>query len=150
AEDGALVGGGHVAARPVLGAADRSAAAVEHDHEAGQVLVDAAQAVSRPAAQAGVAAQHAAGVHHQHGRAVLGGLGVHGVQEGDVTDAARQVREQVADELAALAVLPESPLWTDDAALIAVAAAPEGPHRDSAAIEAVEARLVVEGIDLAG
>ena len=52
AEDRALVGGRHVAARPVLGAADRAAGRVEHHDEAGQVLVHAPQAVVDPRAQA--------------------------------------------------------------------------------------------------
>ena len=54
AQDRALVGGRHVAARPVLGPADRPAGVVEHDDEAGQVLVLAAQAVVDPRAQAGM------------------------------------------------------------------------------------------------
>ncbi len=49
--------GRHVAARPVLGAADRPAAGVEHHDEAGQVLVHAAQAVVHPRAQARAAAE---------------------------------------------------------------------------------------------
>ena len=86
-EDRALVGGRHVAARPVLGPADRPAGLVEHDHEAGQVLVLAAQAVGDPRAEAGVAAEDPAGVHHQHRRAVDRRLGVHRVDERDVVDA---------------------------------------------------------------
>lgn len=56
AEDGALKGRRHVAARPVLGAADRAAGAVEHHHEARQVLVLAAQAVGHPRAKTGMPA----------------------------------------------------------------------------------------------
>ena len=60
-----------------------------------------------------------------------------------------EVREQVADPLAALAVLLELPLRPDDAALVLLAAAAERLDRDRLAVEAVELRLVVEGIDVA-
>ena len=60
-----------------------------------------------------------------------------------------QVREQVADPLAALAVLLELPLRPDDAALVLVAAAAEGLHRGSSCRPAVQLRLVVEGVDVA-
>jgi hypothetical protein len=48
------------------------------------------------------------------------------VQEGNVIHAGRQVREQIADPLAALSVLLEAPLGPDDAALVLVPAAAEG------------------------
>ena len=118
AEHRAGVGGRHVAARPVLGAADRPAGAVEHHDEAGQVLVHRAEAVVHPRAQRRAAALQLAGVHHQHGRAVDRRLGGHRVQERDVVDALAEVREQVADPFAALAVLVELPPRLDDAALV--------------------------------
>ena len=52
----------------------------------------------------------------------------------------RQVREQVADPLAALAVLLELPLRPDDAALVLVPAAAEGLDGDRLAVERVELR----------
>ena len=48
AEDGALVDGGHVAAGPIFCAGDGAAGGIEHDDEAWEVLVDAAQAVVDP------------------------------------------------------------------------------------------------------
>ncbi len=54
-QDGCLERRGHVAARPVLGAADRPPLAVEHDDEAGQVFVFAAESIGDPRAQAGMA-----------------------------------------------------------------------------------------------
>ena len=150
AEDRALVLGRHVAARPVLGAADRPAARVEHDDEAGQVLVHAAQAVVDPRAEARAAGEDLARVHLQHRRAVDRRVGGHRVQEGDVIDARGQVREQVADPLAALAVLLELPLRPDDPALVLLAAAAEGLHLHGLAVQAVQLRLVVERIDVAG
>ena len=88
AQQRALISGRHVAARPVLGAADRAAAGIEHHDEAGQVLVDAAQAVVDPRAQRGAAAEDAARVHLQHGRAVDRRIGGHRLDEGDVVDVA--------------------------------------------------------------
>ena len=55
AQDGCLERRGHVAARPVLGPADRPPLAVEHDDESGQVLVFAAESIRDPGAQAGMA-----------------------------------------------------------------------------------------------
>ena len=149
AQHGALVDGGHVARAPVLGAADGAAGRVEHHHEPRQVLVDRAEPVVHPAAERGRPAEQLAAVHHQHGAAVDGALGVHALDERDVVDAGGQVGEQVADPRAALAVLPEVPLGTDDAALVAVAAAALGLHLDGLAVEPVELGLVVEGVDMA-
>ena len=148
AQHRALEAGRHVAARPVLGAADRPAGRIEHDHEAGQVLVDAAEAVVHPRAETRVAGEDFARVHLQHGRAVNGRIGRHRVKKGDVVHAGRQVGEEVADPLAALAVLLELPLRPDDAALVLLAAAAEGLDGDGLAVEVVELRLVVEGVDV--
>ena len=93
-EHGRLKSGRHVAARPVLRAADRTAGPVEHHHEARQVFVFASQAVVDPGAQAGVSREQASRIHHQHGRAMDRRLGIHRVNEGDVVDTRRQVREQ--------------------------------------------------------
>ena len=150
AEDRTLIGRRHVAARPVLGAADRPAGRVEHHHEAGEVLVDAAEPVVDPRTQTGAAGQDLAGVHLEHGRAVDRRVGRHRVQEGDVVDAGGQVREQVADVLAGLAVLLELPLRPDDPALVLLAASAERLDGDRLAVELVELGLVVEGVDLAG
>src|SRR5690349_21680757 len=70
------------------------------------------------------------------------------MEEGHVIDAGGQVREQVADPLAALAVLLELPLRPDDAALVLVPAAAERLDGNRLAVERVELRLVVEGIDV--
>lgn len=146
---GPLVGGGHVAARPVLRAGNRPAGRVEHDHETGQVLVHASQPVVHPRAQTGTAGEDPAGVHLQHGRAVDGRIGGHRVDEGDVVDAGGQVGKEIADPLAALAILLELPLRPDDATFVPLAAAAERFDRHGLAIEFVELGLVFEGIDLA-
>ena len=150
AEDGALIARGHVAAGPVFRAADGAAGGVEHDDEAGEVFVDAAEAVVDPRAEAGAAGLHFAGVHLEHRGAVDGRIGDHGVDERDVIDAGAEVGEEIADELAALAVGLEGPLGSDDAAFVLFAAAAEGFHGNSFAVEFVEFGLVLEGIDLAG
>src|SRR6185437_9294364 len=61
-----------------------------------------------------------------------------------------QVREEVADPLAALPVLLELPLRPDDPPRVLVAAAAERLHGDRLAVQAVQLRLVVEGVDVAG
>src|SRR5437773_1967297 len=65
-------------------------------------------------------------------------------------NAAGDVREEVGDVLTALAVLFELPLRPDDAAFVLVPAAAEGFDGDRLAVERVELRFVVEGIDVAG
>ena len=150
ADDDPLVRGRHEARGPVLRPRDRPAGLVEHDHEARHVLVDRAEAVGHPRAETRVPGQHAAGVHHEHRRAVDGAFGVHGVDEADVIDAGADVGEEVRDVLAALAVLLELPLRADDAALVLVPAPAEGLDGNRLAVEGVQGRLVVEGLDLAG
>src|SRR5579864_4851132 len=65
AEQGALLGGGHVSGGPVGSAADGAAARVGHDYETGQILVVGTEAVAEPGAQAGLADGDVAGVHLQ-------------------------------------------------------------------------------------
>ena len=115
-----------------------------------QVLVDGAEAVVDPRSQAGRTAEHLARIHHQHRRAMQRRVRGHRVQEGDVVDAGRHVREEVGDPLAALSVLLEVPLGPDDHALALGTATTPGLDFDGLAIQRVELRLVVEGIDLAG
>jgi hypothetical protein len=145
----AFVVSGHVAGRPVLGAADRPAAGIEHHAEARQVLVHGAETVVYPRPQARSAAEDFAAVHLQHGRAVLRRVGGHRVDECDVVDAAADVREQVADPLAALAVLLELPPRLDDAALVLLAATAGSLHLDGLVVHADHAGLIVERVDLA-
>lgn len=95
-------------------------------------------------------AENASGVHHEHGRAVNGRIGRHGVDEGDIVDFLSQAGEQVTDPFAACAVLPEFPARFHDATLIAMPAATEGLHFDGFAIHSIHAGFVIEGIDLAG
>ena len=59
------------------------------------------------------------------------------------------MREQVADALTAFAVLLEIPFRSDDASLIAMAAATERFDRDRFAVKRIELRLVIERIDMA-
>ncbi len=72
------------------------------------------------------------------------------MDEGNVVDMLREVRKQVRNVLAALPVLLELPFRTDHPALVLLAAATEGLHIDGLAVERVELRLVVEGVDVAG
>jgi hypothetical protein len=76
-------------------------------------------------------------------------VGGHRVQEGDVVDLLTEMREQVADVLAALAVLFELPARLNDAAPVLVAAAPKGLDLHGLVVAAIHLRLVVERVDLA-
>src|SRR5262249_55048700 len=89
-----------------------------------------------------------AAVHHQHRRAVDRRLGVHRVHKGDIVHAGGEIRKEVADPLAAAAVLLELPLRADDAALVLVPGSAERLDGDRLAIERIELRLVVEGVNV--
>ena len=78
-----------------------------------------------------------------------GRVGRQRVQEGDVVDAATDVREKIAHPFSTLSIALEVPLGAHHAPLVALAAAAEGLHRDGLAVQGVELRLVVEGVDMA-
>ena len=65
AEHRPLKGGRHVSSRPVSGAGDRPAARIEHDDEAGEIVVFAPQAVGEPASQRRMPLENPPGVHLQ-------------------------------------------------------------------------------------
>src|SRR5262249_9083491 len=60
-----------------------------------------------------------------------------------------QVREQVADIFAALAILLEVPFRPNDASPVTMTAASEGAHVNGLSVEAIHIGFVVERIDLA-
>ena len=105
AQQRALVGRRHVATRPVFRPRNRSAGGIEHDDEAREVFIHAAEAVVDPRAEAGRPRLDLAGVHLQHRRPMDRRVGSHRVEKGDVVHMRRDVREQLAHPLAALAVL---------------------------------------------
>ena len=150
AEDCALVARGHVAARPVFGTADGASGLVEHDDVAGQILVHGAKSVVDPRTKRGSSAEEVAGVHHQHCGAVDGRVGRHGVNEGDVVHVLGKVGKKSGDCFAALSVLLEVPFRADDAALLFVAAAPEGFDVHGFAVQRVQFGFVVEGVHVTG
>src|SRR5208337_2340479 len=77
-------------------------------------------------------------------------VGIHGMDERDVIDAGRQVREDVGDVLATLAVLAKGPFRPNDSSLVLLAAAAERLDLDRLAVQPVEYGLVVERVDMAG
>ena len=119
AEKGALVGGRHVAAGPVLGPADRAAGRVEHDDEAGQVLVDGAQAVVDPRAQAGAAADRILPEFIcSMAEPWIGESAVIEWRKAMSSTQVARLGNRSLRLLAALAVLLELPFRADDAALV--------------------------------
>src|SRR5439155_10052148 len=107
-EDGGLVGGGEEAGVEVIEAARRNQAAVE-DYEAGEVFGFGAQAVGDPCAHAGPALRARAGVEEVVGGGVLGKVGSHGADEGEVIGARGDVGEEIGDGQAGFAVVFELP-----------------------------------------
>ena len=147
--NGRLVSGRHVAAAPVLGATDRPASRIEHDHESGQVLVRRTQAIVRPRTEARAATENLSRVHHQHRRAMDRRVGGDRMDEGDIIDAGGQVREQRGNPLSTFAVLGELPRRLDDPALVLVSAAAKRLHVDYLIVHAFHGGLVVKRIDVA-
>jgi hypothetical protein len=80
----------------------------EH-HEAGKVLVFAAQAVEEPGAEAGTGESLLARVHLKAGAVVIDVVRDHRADEAKIVHASGDVREQFADGRAALAVAREAP-----------------------------------------
>ena len=81
----------------------------QHD-ERRQVLVLAAQSITEPRAHAWPAGLLEAGLDERDRRVVIDRLGVHRLDDGDVVDDLRGVREKLADPGAGLAVLGEREL----------------------------------------
>ena len=78
-----------------------------HDDESRQVLVERAQSVGSPGAQARPAGDLVARLGEGDGRFVVDGVGVHAADETHFVDHLGRVRQQFADPHAALAVLGE-------------------------------------------
>ncbi len=93
--------------RATRSACRRAAFRAVHHHEAGQVLVLAAQPVGHPGAHARPALQEHAGVHLQHGRRVIVRLRVAGIDERHVVHVLRHVRKDLRHPRAGFAVLLE-------------------------------------------
>ena len=91
---------------PVRGVAlgQAATARVAHHDEAGQVLALAAQAVSHPRAHARKTHPRQTRVHHKQSWRVIVRLCISGVDEGHLVDVFAQVREDLRDHLAALAL----------------------------------------------
>ncbi len=109
ADEGALVEGGQPAVGEVLLLEGGQAAGVGEHHVGGQVVRLAAEAVGEPGAEGGPAGGDAPGVHGVEALGVVADAGGHGADEGDVVHDLGEVREQLADLHAALAMLLELP-----------------------------------------
>ena len=117
----------------------------EHD-VAGQVLVLGAEAVGEPRAERRTADLDVAGVHHQHRRLVVRDVGVHRADHADVVGARADVREELADLEAALAVALERERRLHQRAGLALGR--DGAARQRLAVVLVEHRLRIEAVDL--
>ncbi len=89
---------------PVFGVLDRKAAGAHRD-EAGEVLVLGPQAVQDPGPDARPGLHRVAAVHQHQRRLVIGHLGVHRADDGDVVDVLSRAGENLAHLDPAFAVL---------------------------------------------
>ena len=131
--------------------------AVLHHHESRHVPVLRPQPVGHPRTEAGVALYGIARVHKDLSGGVNRRIGVHRVDERDVVDHFRQVREDLADPRAALAIALEREHRRNDArvgvVLLRVQAfqvflGEDFPCQFSSVL--LQKRLVIERLKLAG
>ena len=126
----------------------------DHHDERRQVVVERAQAVRRPRAEARPAGDLVAGLHERDRRLVVDRLGVHAADEAQVVDHLRRPRQQLADPHAALAVLLELVLRRRDREAGLAAGHRREPlaHADRVGqvlvVPLVHHRLVVEQVHL--
>ena len=96
----ALESAGQEAAAPVVIekelAARFAAIAGGHDHERGQIIRFAAQAVGKPGPQAGPARNLGARQEEGHARGMIDGFGVHAAHQADVIGKGADVRQHLA------------------------------------------------------
>ena len=109
-DHGALVDRRQEARAPVHRSARRQAAVVGKHDKRGQLLRFAAEAVGDPRPHRRESGKDEAAVGHEHRRTVERGLALHRMDERHLIDVAGELRQQVADPAAALAVLPEGPI----------------------------------------
>ena len=145
---GALETGRHVARTPVFSATNWTTGGVQHDHKSRQILVHGAQSVVHPTAERGGAAEQLAAVHHQHGAAMDGAVGVHALHKRNVINTARKMWKQTADPRTTLAALFEFPLGANDAAFTLVATTTLGLHRNCLPVILEEIWLVVKSVNV--
>ena len=105
-DEGALVHRGKERAVPQRRAHRRRHVGTEHDIS-GQILVLGTEPIGEPRPERRTSDLDVAGVHHQHRRLVVRDVGVHRANHADVVGAGADVREQLADLEAALAVSRE-------------------------------------------
>ena len=146
AQQGSLAHGRKVAVGVVDGSSLDPPPLVRQDHEGRQVLVLGAQAVDRPGPQGRTARNGKAGVHQEAAHRVAAGVGVERPDHGHVVDAGGQMGKDLGNFDAGLAV-PGELEGTPDVDSLFQAAVNAG-HRG--AVVAVQGRLGVEGVHLAG
>ncbi len=146
-DEGPLEDAGQEAGLPVLGILDGHAAGA-HGDEAGEVLVFGAETVEDPGAEAGAGLDAVAAVHEHEGRLVVGDLGDHGPDDGDVVGMGGGLVEQFADFEAAAAAGVEGEGGGEGDAGFAFGAEVFGGERFAGV--AGEGGFGVEGVDVGG
>jgi hypothetical protein len=136
------VGGGEEAAGEVLHAAGRHIGIAEED-VAGEVLVNKAEAIGDPGAEAGITADVAASMEEDITASMEGELGMHGADDGEGIDVLGSVREEFADRGAALAVALKLPQTAEP---FAFGAGDVAVEFSGLAVELVEFWLRVEAL----
>ena len=143
------MGGGEEAVREAVEAAGGNPSAVD-DHEPGQVVTFATQAVGGPGSHAGAALQAGPAVEEVVRAGVLGELGGHRSDDAEFVGELRDVGEEIAHPGAGLTALLEGPGRLEDFADVVELGLFELTDRLARVLPVMllEHRLVVEGIDL--
>ena len=140
----ALEAGGHVAGAPERRTENGETGA--EDDEAGEVSVVRAEAIREPGSHGWAARKLVAAVHQLQRRAVVAVIRMHGADEAEVVDSLSDLRENLADLEARLAVALELPRTAHKGAAGAVR--PDFGAGHGLAIVLGEGGLVVESVDL--
>ena len=153
AELDALMTGREKAAAPAGLSAVRIVLAGEEDDERGQVGVFAAESVREPRAETGTADDLMAGVHEDLRRRVIELRGLHRPDDGELVDVLREVRQQVGQFGAGLAVARELERRAEQLGRAfdeREAFAFDDVFGDGLAVVLIQLRLGIEEIELRG
>jgi hypothetical protein len=145
-EDRGLIGGGKESAVEVVQSTRRNQTAVQDD-EPGQILALTPQAISQPGSHAGAALQATSRMKEVVRIGVLGKIGRHRSDNGQVINMLGHAREQVADRNSRFAIRAEFPRARQRRADI-IELSWLDLHRKRFAVLLVQPRLRIERIDL--
>jgi hypothetical protein len=147
-EGDALVVGRQESRGPIDRSAGRQSARVGQHHERRQILVLRTQSIAQPGSHAGESVERESAVHLEGRRSVVVALGEHRVDEAQIVDAPGQVRQQIAHPGAAPTPLAERVDALHEFSGLTEKPQVFAPSLELGAMQALEFRFVVEGVQM--